>query len=298
MGGGCWTTTAYANSVTRAGFSTRTTSNGAVVSDDLLKASTQSFYKSRRLANELNPYNVVRECCDSEEHPNTIPVILALDVTGSMGASAMTCAGKLDEIMAKLYKKVTDIEFLMMGIGDLVYDDAPIQASQFESDIRILDQTSKIYFEGGGGGNAWESYTAAWYFGARQTKLDCWKRGKKGIIITLGDERLNPHLPERRLNTTLGCSEQDDVDTAKLYKEVSEKYDIYHIGITDSVSMNYTRGNEGSMIRDSWKNVIGQHYFEGKCDDIPELIEEIVMDSVNGSSKESVVVNTSEGIAW
>lgn len=298
MGGGCWTTTAYVNSVNSAGFSTRTTSTGAVVSDDMTRASIQSFYKSRRLANELNPYNVVRECCDSKEHPNTIPVILALDVTGSMGKSAMTCAGKLDEIMTKLYKKVTDIEFLMMGIGDLVYDDAPIQASQFESDIRILDQTSKIYFEGGGGDNAWESYTAAWYFGARQTKLDCWKRGKKGIIITLGDERLNPHLPVRKLNATLGCSEQGDVDTAKLYKEVSEKYDAYHIGITNSVSRNYTRGNEGSMIRDSWKNVIGQNYFEGKCDDIPELIEEIVMDSVNGSSRESVVINTSEGIAW
>ena len=65
-----------------------------------------------------------------------------------------------------------------MGIGDLAYDYAPIQASQFESDIRIAEQLDKIYFEGGGGGNNFESYTAAWYFGVHNCKLDCWNRGE------------------------------------------------------------------------------------------------------------------------
>lgn len=84
---------------------------------------------------------------------------------------------------------------MIMGIGDLAYDGCPIQVSQFESDIRIAEQLDKIYFEFGGGGNSFESYTAAWYFGSRHTKLDCLNRGKKGIIITMGDEQLNPYLP-------------------------------------------------------------------------------------------------------
>ena len=153
MGSGSWTTASYNSSIRDMGFSS---------TSDILKSSAQSFYKQREIAPELDPKGVVRECLDSEEHPNTIPVILALDVTGSMGTAAKVCAAKLDDIMTSLYGEVKDVEFMMMGIGDLAFDNAPIQVSQFESDIRILDQTAKIWFEGGGGTNEWESYTAAW----------------------------------------------------------------------------------------------------------------------------------------
>jgi hypothetical protein len=284
MGGGSWTTSAFVNYMDSTGKKTKLNSKGYASSDDVLKGCVQDFYKSVDLAEELNPYKVCRECRDSEEHPNTIPVIFALDVTGSMGESAKVCAGKLDEIMGELYEEVTDVEFMMMGIGDLVYDQAPIQASQFESDIRILDQTGKIFFEGGGGPNAWESYTAAWYFALHNTDLDCWKRGKKGIIITLGDEMLNPNLSRTKLNKALGYLEQSDVDTMDLYEETSKKFDIYHIGITDSSSRNYDQynGTKGEDIRNSWKDVIGQGYVEGKCNDLPVLIRQIVKSSTSG----------------
>lgn len=192
MGSGTWNTMAYTSYSKSVGRS--------VLDDGTLHANytAQDLFKSKRIQPELNPYKVVRQCCDSDEHPNTVPVILALDVTGSMGSAAAEVAKKLNEVMTKLYENVTDVEFLVMGIGDLAYDDAPIQASQFESDIRIAEQLDKIYFEGGGGGNGFESYTAAWYFGLRHTNLDCWKRGKKGIIITMGDEPLNPYLPDRK----------------------------------------------------------------------------------------------------
>lgn len=171
MGSGTWNTMAYTSYSKSVGRS--------VLDDGTLHANytAQDLFKSKRIQPELNPYKVVRQCCDSDEHPNTVPVILALDVTGSMGSAAAEVAKKLNEVMTKLYENVTDVEFLVMGIGDLAYDDAPIQASQFESDIRIAEQLDKIYFEGGGGGNGFESYTAAWYFGLRHTNLDCWKRG-------------------------------------------------------------------------------------------------------------------------
>lgn len=227
MGGGSWTTDSfrsYSKSVGRA-----VTSSGML--DD--SYNVQTLYRSRNLQKELNPYNVVRECCDSEEHPNTIPVILALDVTGSMGSAAAEVAKTLNVVMTSLYEKINDVEFMIMGIGDLAYDDAPIQASQFESDIRIAEQLDKIYFEGGGGGNAFESYTGAWYFGLNHTKLDCWNRGKKGIIITMGDEPLNPYLPKGRLSLVTGDRLQADVETSELYNSVIEKFDVYHLAVND-----------------------------------------------------------------
>ena len=155
----------------------------------------QTMYTERGLHPALNPRGVMRECCENEEHPNTMPVILALDVTGSMGSAAMEVAAKLNEVMTELLGTDMDVEFMIMGIGDLAYDRAPIQISQFESDIRIAEQLDKIYFEGGGGGNMFESYTAAWYMALHHTRLDCWKRGQKGLIITMGDEPMNTYLP-------------------------------------------------------------------------------------------------------
>ena len=191
MGSGSWTSRSFADYTT--------TTKGMAVEDFMdTSFSAQELYKARRLSAALDPKIVMRECRDSEEHPNTLPVILALDVTGSMGGSAVKVAQKLNDIMTELYNdpNVQDIEFCIMGIGDLYCDDAPIQISQFESDIRIAEQLDELYFEGGGGGNSYESYTAAWYMGVNHCDLDCWKRGQKGIIITMGDELPNPYLPK------------------------------------------------------------------------------------------------------
>lgn len=282
MGWGSWTSASYNTAVRTMGFSSTTA---------MASASVQEVYRENRLNPLLNPKNVVRECLDTEEHPETIPVILALDVTGSMGSAATMCASKLDEIMKELYDKVKDVEFLMMGIGDLACDDAPIQASQFESDIRILDQTTKVYFESGGGGNSYESYTAAWYFGLHNTKLDCWKRGKKGVIITMGDEPLNPYLPGRRLSEVLGTSTQD-VDTEVLYKEVCEKYDVYHIAITNNSCYNRYKDE----IKNSWGKLLNQHLIIATSDELPKIISEIVAEHENNYS--NTVTVTEGGISW
>ena len=286
MGGGAWTTCSY---VTHS-----TTSRGFASMDAFNNASVQELYRSSSLCQELNPYKVIRECCDSEEHPNTIPVILALDVTGSMGSAAEAVAKQLGEIMENLYSKVQDVEFMTMAIGDLSYDRAPIQASQFESDIRIAEQLEKIYFERGGGGNSWESYTAAWYFGLHNTKLDCWNRGKKGIIITMGDESLNPYLPKFNLQRVLGCENlQADVETKELYNEVIKKFDVYHLGVNDHRTSFISYKDK---IINSFGNLLKQNYMEVTCDNLGTVISDIIINSANNTN--NYIVNSSEGISW
>lgn len=191
----------------------------------------QQIFAQRSLHPRLDPLHVMRECCDSEDHPATIPVILALDVTGSMGPASAEVAKKMNEVMTRLYGSIRDVEFMVMGIGDLAYDRAPIQISQFESDIRIAEQLDLVYMEHGGGGNIYESYTAAWYMGLLHTRLDCWKRGRKGLIITMGDETLNPYLPMAPLRRVTGDALQADIETKELYREVSRKFEIYHIHV-------------------------------------------------------------------
>lgn len=295
MGGGAWTTTSSINFV-KSKYSTYTTTANATSLDALLTLDTHQIYDSYKLDPLLDPKGVLRECRDSDEHPETFPIILALDVTGSMGKAAQMCAAKLNDIMENLYGKIKDVEFLMMGIGDLSYDNAPIQATQFESDVRILDQTTKIYFEGGGGGNAFESYTAAWYFALYNTDLDCWKRGKKGLIITLGDEPLNPYLPGEPLGLKLGRSTQD-VDTEELYKDVCEKFNVYHIAIKDA-ECSYKRYED--RIKNSWGKLLGQRCLYGTSEQLPNLIGQIVDDSLSDNVfiMNTHAIDNKEGVSW
>ena len=225
MGYGTWT---------RSSFESYSASRGRTVDsagrlDSRL--TDQQIFTQRALHPRLDPMRVMRECCDSEEHPSTVPVILALDVTGSMGPASAEVAKKMNEVMTRLYGSIRDVEFLIMGIGDLSYDRAPIQISQFESDIRIAEQLDLVYMEHGGGGNSFESYTAAWYMGLHHTRLDCWKRGGKGLIITMGDEIMNPYLPCRPLSAVTGDPLQADVETKGLYRQAAEKFDIYHLHV-------------------------------------------------------------------
>lgn len=250
-------------------------------------SSTQGMFETvQKMHSKMNPYKVIRECCDSPEHPNTIPVLLGLDVTGSMGKSCKKAASSLNVIMKDLYKKYKDVEFLVGAIGDLAYDEAPIQMSQYESDIRIAEHTDNIYFEGHGGSNSYESYTAAWYFGLRHTKLDCWKRGKKGIIITLGDEPLNPYLPKDKLEKVTGDRLQDDVETSELYEEVIKKFDVYHIAINDADNC-YARWEDD--IKDTWGMFLGDNLKISTLDELPDKIVECIDDAIskaNGTYRE------------
>lgn len=285
MGGGTWTTQSFRDYSASVG--RKVTKDGALSGN----YSTQDMFTSRRLDATLNPKNVIRECVDSAEHPNTKPVILALDVTGSMGRAAVEVAKKINVVMTELYGKVKDIEFMIMGIGDLKYDDAPIQVSQFESDIRIAEQLDKVFFEGGGGGNGYESYTAAWYFGLNHTKLDCWNRGQKGIIITMGDEPMNPYLPRRELAYVTGDGIEKDIETSALYDDAVQKFDIYHL--------NVEHGTSGRF-RDAIHNSFGQYLDSKHLRDtsVDGIANEIIDIIVNAYGDAPTMPTYNDGISW
>ena len=299
MGGGAWRHEDFAAYSSRSG--RRLRADGAVDMSGI--AGAQELFKSRSIHKDLNPKNIVRECCDTEEHPATVPVILALDVTGSMGGAAMEVAKMLSLIMTDLYKEVQDVEFCVMGIGDLAYDDAPIQMSQYESDIRIAEHLDKVFFEAGGGGNNFESYTAAWYMAARHTKLDCHRRGQKGLIITLGDEPCNPYLPKDPLAAATGDALQADVESKDLYNEASEGFDIFHIHVEhDSSARNRTR-----EAQDTFAKLLGkEHFMTAKLNEISAKVVAIVKDfaascasaDASGSASSGVTRNKDGYITW
>ena len=148
---------------------------------------------SHELSNAMNPNGVMlRESRDSDEHPNTVSIILALDVTGSMGSIPHFLVKEgLPHIMGNIIQRgIKDPQLLFLAVGDHECDQCPLQVGQFESSDELLDKwLTDVYLEGGGGGNAGESYLLAWYFAGFHTVLDSFKkRQQKGFLFTIGDE--------------------------------------------------------------------------------------------------------------
>jgi hypothetical protein len=245
MGGGTFDSHAYAN-----------------YSNTIRSASVDEIYKSKTAsavlsgaAKHLNPHGVaVRESRDSVEHPNSTAIIVAIDVTGSMGMLAEKIAkhglGTLfNEILAR--QPVTDPQLMFMAIGDANYDSVPLQVSQFESSNVIVDQLTDIFVEGGGGGNQSESYQFPWYFGALHTSIDCLeKRGKKGYLFTLGDESVPPALTREQIKKFIGDDAERDYTPAELLTMVQRMYHVFHIVVEE--------GSYGNKFLPAWKTILGE----------------------------------------
>lgn len=169
--------------------------------------STDEIYTSRTIHKNLDPKGVkVRESRDSADNPKSTPLIVGIDVTGSMGiiADALAREGLGTLFTGVLDRQpITDPHVMFMGIGDANCDSAPLQVSQFEADKRIIEQLTQLYIEYGGGRNNFESYNFPWYFAALHTVHDSMeKRGKRGYLFTVGwqrSERSEPSCSSPRL---------------------------------------------------------------------------------------------------
>ena len=251
----------------------------------------KQVFKETRVNALFDPKGViVRESRDSAENPNSNAIILGIDVTGSMGMIAEALAveglGKLVEgILTR--KPVEDPHIMVMAIGDAFCDRAPLQVSQFETDIRIAEQLKSLWLEGGGGGNAFESYDIPWYFAGRRTAIDCFeKRGKKGYIFTMGDEPPPPQgLASSQLNGIFGGGEQSDYTSADMLALAQEKYNVFHV-IVEQGSYARTRPTE---VKSAWQNLLGKKAISlSDYAYMPEVILS-VMDVNEGKNPEDVI---------
>ena len=266
-------------------WSSYTTSRGYTAS-----STAKDLYKSTTVKKEFEPVGITyRESCDSEEHPNSTPIILGLDVTGSMNRVLETISKKLNVLITEIYERepVQDPQVMIMAFGDVECDRHPLQVSQFESDIRIAEQHNYIYFERGSGGNDSESYTLPWYFAARHTKIDSFeKHGKKGFLFTIGDEPYLTNISAEAIKEFVGDDIQSSLSAEELLAEVSRQYEVYHLMIEEGSGMRY---GQRDHVVNKWTNLLGQRaILVSDCTKIPEIIVSI-LEVASGKDAEEVV---------
>jgi len=261
--------------------------------------STREIFTAREINADFDPAKItMRESCDSVANPESTAIIIGLDVTGSMNNVSDATIKGVGTLMEQLHslKPISDPHIMCMGIGDVSAGDrAPLQATQFEADLKIATQLKEIWLENGGGGNRSESYTLPWYFAATKTEIECHSaRGKKGYIFTIGDERINDVLTKEQLNRVMGGGAERGYDAKELLEMAEEQYEVYHLMVEQG--MNYRR--DGENVVSSWTDVLGERAIPlNDVKRIPEVIISTIMRNEGKTDDEIIAAWDNDGAA-
>lgn len=226
MGGGYWDATTYGASTAKKVASGTSFGYDRTAKASGLYKAHEALDPSIKNADGLN----IRESRDGDDHPNSVPICILLDGTGSMGTVPRMMQTKLTELFGLLLRKgyVEDPQVAISLYGDAFYDRVPLQFSQFESDNRIDDNLDKLFIEGNGGGNGGETSSLAWYYAIHHTVSDAWeKRNKKGYLFMIADE-IPLEINADQVKKHIGDGEPlGSLKTKDLAEALKEKWEVY-----------------------------------------------------------------------
>lgn len=230
---------------------------------DRAKLPGQQVFKQNKCHPLMDPKGVrLRESRDSADHPQSLSIVFALDVTGSMGdIPRLLATQQLPTFMKVLVDcEVRDPQVLFMAVGDAYSDNAPLQVGQFESTAELMDQwLTWSYLEGGGGGTGEESYELGMYFLAMHTEMDCVvKRKKRAYLFMTGDENPYPVLSRNVVETVIGDRLDEDISCEAVVAEVQKTFTPFFI-IPDRA--------RARRCERRWRDLLGDHVI---CLDSPE----------------------------
>lgn len=270
-------------------------------STDYVNKSREEVF-SHRVGEKLDPRNVkvgkgdrvgqqLRESIISDANPNPTPIILGLDVTGSMGQVAEQIAKvELPRLMTQIHETgvVSDPHVMFHAIDDVfAQGHGALQVSYFEPDLKIVEQLRQMWLVGNGGGNGSESYDLSWYFAANHTYLESYEtQGRRGFLFTFGDEPA-PYqtVPKALLKTIFGPGNSyEDATPAASLKAAQAKYNVFHIVVE--------RGHSSRAVRESWVEMLGNNAIFLR--DVSALTEVVLatMAIANGADMHAVIAES------
>lgn len=179
------------------------------------------------------------------------PIMVALDVTGSMGIAAKVIYDKMPMFFGqiKIQNYLPDPSISFAAVGDITCDREPIQICDFAEGDALDEWLGKIYLEGGGGGGARESYEMLAYYYDKMVELTHPK--KKPFVFFIGDEGFYTKISKTSINEWFGLK-SDAEDSSDVFKRLKDKYNVFLVHKT----YNYT--DEDKRILKQWTDALGQ----------------------------------------
>jgi len=173
------------------------------------------------------------------------PLIVAVDVTGSMASWPAEIFDRLPLLFNTLSQYRPDVEICFAAIGDAGYDHWPLQVTTFASGFDLEQLLGGIYGEGGGG-DAPESYGlfAHWV----NTHVEAPNADEMPFLIVFGDITMHPTVPAKQIQHYLGDNAKD-ANAITEWQKVAKNWNTWFL--------RRPTGKPGDQVDEQWSKAIG-----------------------------------------
>lgn len=169
------------------------------------------------------------------------PLIVAIDVTGSMASWPFEIFDRLPLLYNTLSQYRPDLEICFAAIGDAAVDRWPLQVTTFASGFDLEQLLGSLYGEGAGG-DAPESYGlfAHWV----NTHVEIPNAQEAPFLIVFGDVTMHQRVPAAQVRHYLGDGIQGDVDSLAAWQQVAQTWNTWFL--------RRPTGKRGDQVDQQW----------------------------------------------
>eukprot|EP01062_Namystynia_karyoxenos_P055905 TRINITY_DN46914_c0_g1_i1.p1 TRINITY_DN46914_c0_g1~~TRINITY_DN46914_c0_g1_i1.p1 ORF type:complete len:369 (+),score=140.73 TRINITY_DN46914_c0_g1_i1:92-1198(+) len=185
------------------------------------------------------------------------PVVVCMDITGSMGSFPRIIYDKLPmfygQVMMQGYLEDCAMAFTFYNHPT---DAIPVQISPFERGDGIDATLKKLAMKTGGGGDEGLEFPAFYY--AFRSKLP---PGKKGYFFFIGDSlpTNQEKIPASEIKRLLGIQVEGAMSTQAVFEKLRNKYEVFFISRVPT-----THGEQGGDIPPWMMKKLTQYFGEGR----------------------------------
>ncbi|MBI5065474.1 hypothetical protein HZA97_04495 [Candidatus Woesearchaeota archaeon] len=182
------------------------------------------------------------------------PVIVAVDVTGSMKEWPEVIFEKLPLVDLGLKEYLDNPEISFMAIGDANSDQYGLQVQDFTKGTDLVSKLNKLYIEGGGGGQVQESYELPAVYATHNIEMP---NAAKPIFIFIGDEGLYPRVDAGQAEKWAHVTLEKELTTKQAFFDLQKKFSVYCIRKLYNATGSDRMSALDQQLHDQWLQHVG-----------------------------------------
>jgi len=188
------------------------------------------------------------------------PIIVAVDVTGSMANWPFEIFDRLPLLYNTLSQYREDLEICFAAIGDAGVDRWPLQVTDFAHGYDLEQQLNALYGEGGGG-DAPESYGLfAWWVENHVTTPGA----NNPFLIVFGDAPMHTKIPRQQVANILGDKPEAEGLLSRIFGNSKDDADLDALATWRRVAARWNTwflrrptGHKGDDVDQQWAAALG-----------------------------------------